>query len=595
VKWRADTSSVFTIGILSNNQILIDKFNELAKIAKINKKRILTIFFPNLNSIQPTHILYVDHSYNQSFPFIINKISKQNTLLVSEEHNQPGEIMINLLFDPKTSVYTFEYNRASILFAGLELTDEVILLKGTEIEIRELYLQAKRLWDDQQASVAELKKQSDLQYKNIAAKNDSIYRMKIIIDSNRAEISKQIYFLAQKDTLSNNLNNKIGIQQAELNRNLRITEKLILGQNAGKELIRKQLALSDSLSSLNNKKQIELVERNRALGEKESLIHRQLAWLIILVSIILIVTTSIIFISRAYIINRRDKQKIAEQKEALETMLEQLKSAQQQLIQSEKMASLGVFISGIAHEINNPVNFISTGIEGIEKTIEKVNLLSAAINSLTTESKGEEIQKLIDLKQELKFQRSLDAVPELLANIRIGITRTIGISNGLRLYARLDTEGKSLCDINQIIDTALLLIKPQINSELDIQKHYGELQQVAIFPGKLSQVFVNILSNAIDSIQSADNQPEKHTISITTGQKGGTIFLKFSDTGKGIPEEVLPKIFDPFYTTKKVGKGTGLGMSISLSIIEEHNGKIYARNNISRGATFTIEIPVNNE
>jgi signal transduction histidine kinase len=294
-------------------------------------------------------------------------------------------------------------------------------------------------------------------------------------------------------------------------------------------------------------------------------------------------------------VTHRARQKIAEQKKELESTLEQLKITQLQLVQSEKMASLGVFISGIAHEINNPVNFISMGVDGIEKVIEKVIALFAELNKLTVDSKGDEIQQLIELKQKLKFQRSLDALPEVLANIKIGITRTIAITNGLRLYARMDTEEKSLCDINQIIETALILIKPQLNSEIAIQANFGNLQQVKVFPGKLSQVFVNILGNAVDAIHDMRKSTKKHAISITTNEIEGIITIKFSDTGNGIPPEVLSKIFDPFYTTKEVGKGTGLGMSIATSIIEEHNGKISASNNADGGATFTIELPINNE
>jgi len=377
---------------------------------------------------------------------------------------------------------------------------------------------------------------------------------------------------------------------------------LLVERNAAEELIRskqatinQQSALSDSLTNQIANKQKVLIEQNKSLNEKETLIKKQSNWLIFSVLVILMVIALILIISRAYIMNRRAKQKIAKQKEELEITLVQLKNMQQQLIQSEKMASLGVFIAGIAHEINNPINFISMGVDGIEKIIEKVIALFAQLNQLTAESKDAEIQKLIDLKQKLKFQRSLDAVPEILENIKIGITRTIGITNGLRLYARMDTEEKSFCDINQIVETALQLIKPQINSQIAIQLNYGTLPQIKVFPGKLSQVFVNILSNAFDSIQSIGNHHGKHSINITTSEVAGNIRIEFSDTGKGIPAEVLPKIFDPFYTTKDVGKGTGLGMSIATSIIEEHNGKITAGNNPDHGATFTIEMPINIE
>jgi len=599
VKWNADTSSTFKIGILSNNQLLIDKFNELAKVARINKKRIQIIRFTNENSIKPTHLLYIDQSYNPYFSAVIKKIYKQNSLLISEEHDQSGEIMINLRLDDKSSNYTFEYNRANILFAGLDLTDEIVLLKGTEIEIRKLYLQAKKLWDEQQAIVLELKKQTDLQNKNLSAQKDSISRMKKLIDDNQLKISKQLIVLSQKDSVSNQLNSKIFEQQAELSLNFLQTRNLIDERNKGEEIIRnqeskinQQLKLSNSLSKDINEKQKALIEQNKALSQKESVIQKQSNWLLVSAIFILIVFVFIFFISRAYVVIRKAKFKIAEQKEELETTIEQLKNMQQQLIQSEKMASLGVFVAGVAHEINNPINFISTGIQSIEKVMGKVISLCNQMNCLTPESKSEDIQNLIDLKQNIKFQRSMDAMPEIMANINMGIKRTVDITNGLRLYARMDKEEKCLYDINQIMDTALLLIKQRLNSRIDLMLNYGTFGPIMVFPGKLSQVFVNILGNAIDSIHEIQNQNEKAVISIITKEIENKIVIEISDTGKGIPDETLQKLFDPFFTTKQVGKGTGLGMSISLSIIEAHNGTITAKNNSGKGATFRIEIPV---
>ena len=601
VKWKADSSTVFTIGVLSDNQLLLEKFNELSKVAKINNKPIRIKQINSLNSIHVLHILYVDKSYNEAIYEILKQAGK-NSLIITEENNKLGNFMINLKFDAQKGSYTFVYNRANILFAGLDLKDEIVLLKGTEIEIRQLYLEAKKLSDEQLNLVNELKSQSDVQTKNIIIKNDSIQKMKGLIDLNQSKITKQVLVLAQKDSLSSNLNKRIENQQIELNTNLLQTKQLLTERNTAEDIIHsyqakinQQANLSNNLTNQISAKQKELVTLNNSLNEKESLIKRQNSWLFVSILIILIVIISVIIISRAYVLTRRARQKIAEQKKELESTLEQLKSTQLQLVQSEKMASLGVFISGIAHEINNPVNFISMGVDAIEKVIEKVIALFAELNKLTPESKGDEIQQLIELKQKLKFQRSLDAVPEILANIKIGITRTIAITNGLRLYARMDSEEKIYSDINQIIETAILLIKPQLNSEIAIQLNYGHLQQTKVYPGKLSQVFVNILGNAIDAIHSMRKTAKKHSISIATNEIEGIIKIEFSDTGNGIPPEVLSKIFDPFYTTKEVGKGTGLGMSIATSIIEEHNGKISARNNPDGGATFKIEIPIHND
>lgn len=599
VEWKTDTTTVFTIAILSDNEVLIDKFKELSKVAKLNKKPIKIKLISNQGIEQAAHIVYVDQSYNKFLPTTEKQKSNQHRLIITEEYNLPQDIMINIKFDALKSNYNFVYNRANILFAGLDLTDEIVLLKGTEVEIRQLYLEAKNLSDEQLKVVDELKKQSDVQTQNINLKNDSIQKMKGLIDLNQSKIAKQILVLTQKDSLSRDLNKKIVSQQVEIQRNILQAQQMFAERKTAENLLRShqarinhQTALSDSLTRNIKLKQKDLIERNKTLSEKDTLIQRQNAWLIVSILIIIIVFASIILISRAYIITQRAKQKIAEQKKELEATLEQLRSMQQQLIQSEKMASLGVFIAGIAHEINNPINFISMGIDGIEKVIDKVMAMFTELNKLTDDSKGDEIQRLLDLKQKLKFQRSLDALPEIMENIKIGIVRTTAITNGLRLYARLDAEEKCLCAINQILDAALLLIKPQLNSEIKIELNYADLPQVKVFPGKLTQVFVNIFSNAIDSIRSKGKQSHIQYIHINTQLINDTISIEISDTGKGIPPEILPKIFDPFFTTKEVGKGTGLGMSIATSIVDELNGNISARNNSDGGATFKLEIPV---
>lgn len=599
VKWKADTASVFRVGVLSDNEVLVEKFKELSKVARLNKKPIQIKHIPTFNAITNQQMIYVDKSYNEVLPEIINHVGK-NTLIITDEHDSQGDIMINLIYDSNKSIYTFVYNRANILFANLDLTDEIVLLKGSEIEIRGLYLEAKKYWDNQLEIVNELKKQSDLQQKIMLVKNDSILGMKKMIASNQSEISKQIHILRQKDSLSTDLNKKIENQQYQLELNLIQTRQLITNMENAEQLagsyqekINHQTILSDSLAQQISAKQRDLDTLNYSLDKKETLIKKQNSWLLASLIIILIVFISAILISRAYVVTRNARQKIADQKRELETIIDQLRSTQQQLIQSEKMASLGVFIAGIAHEINNPVNFISMGVDSMEKLIHKLILLFTELNKLSPESSSDEIVQLIELKNRLNLHRSVDAVPEVLANIKIGITRTISIANGLRLYTRMESEEKSNYDINRIIETALVLIKPQLNSEIVIDLNFGKLQEIKVYAGKLSQVFVNILSNAIDAIHNAEKRIEKHKITITTYQKDEIIHIEFSDTGTGIPADVLAKIFDPFYTTKEVGKGTGLGMSIATSIIGEHNGKIEAYNNSDRGATFNIEIPVN--
>jgi signal transduction histidine kinase len=456
-----------------------------------------------------------------------------------------------------------------------------------------LYLQAKKLWDGQKSKVDSLERKTNSQEKNLKIIKDSMAVVKKQMEGNAYTIQNQVRIIAIKDSLSTNLNREISEQHSEIDRNRNE------GNNFKKQITAYQIAvgiqkkLSDSLSLDILQKKIELAERKKAIGEKETIIKKQWNWLVISLLIISAVCILVFIIFRAYLANKKARNKIAEQKEELQAILEKLQSTQQQLIQSEKMASLGVLVAGIAHEINNPINFINSGVAGIEKAVNKIPNLLQELGKLKEDSTKEEIKVLVDFRDHLQIQNSMDMMPEIIENVKIGINRTIAIVNGLRLYSRVDIEEKSFNDINHIIETSLLLLKTRLKDQIEIKTYYNNLPQIPVYPAKLSQVFINILSNAIDSILEVNNQGNSGLIEIHTREIKSKIIIEFSDTGKGIPDEILNKLFDPFFTTKIVGKGTGLGLSISYGIIAEHNGRIYAKNNNLKGATFIVELPVN--
>jgi signal transduction histidine kinase len=613
VIWKQDTSSFFTIGVFSENKVLYDKFVDLSKITKINDKNIHIINFSEKN-LQPVNLLYVDKENNYSVPALSKKIGQWSTLLISEEYNIPGEIMVNFKLLEKQETLTFEYNRANILFAGLELTDKLVLLKGTEIEIRELYVQAKKLWDEQKNKVDSLELQSHIQKKNLDIQKDSIFFVKKKVDENIKLIEKQLGIISKKDSVLISLNNEIEKEQGyAINSKLQI-KKFINEKNTYNTqisqlglILENQNKISDSLTNNIQLQKLELIERKKNLGEKETIIQKQFNWLLLLFLLVVIVFISALLVFRAFITNKKSKQKIAEQneklensfkivaeqKEEIEAALNKLQSTQQQLIQSEKMASLGVLVAGIAHEINNPINFINSGIAGIEKLVNKMITLLAEINKLTNQSTNEDIVNLIKLKENLNLKNSVELMPEIIENIKIGINRTIQITNGLKLYSRTAKEEKSLNNINSIIDTSLILIKHNLTNRIEVVKNYEPLPEIVVYPGKISQVFINIFSNAIDSIIESNNLKKDAKIEICTKMINNRVIIEISDSGNGIPPEIIDKLFDPFFTTKKVGKGTGLGLSISFGIIAEHQGTIVAKNNLASGATFTIELPVN--
>jgi len=265
--------------------------------------------------------------------------------------------------------------------------------------------------------------------------------------------------------------------------------------------------------------------------------------------------------------------------------LDDLKQAQSQLVQSEKMASLGQLVAGIAHEINNPVNFISAGVDSLSTNLEEIRQVLEIYHKINESNVAEKLKEIEELKQRVEYKEAIREINKLIESIKNGTVRTTEIVKGLRTFSRLDEDILKMADIHEGIDSTLILLRNRYKNRIEIIRNYGHLQQVECYPGQLNQVFMNILSNAVDAID------DKGTITISTSLKNNNICISIKDSGNGIPENLLEKIFDPFFTTKGVGKGTGLGLSISQSIIEKHKGTIEAKSKPGKGTEFIIELP----
>jgi signal transduction histidine kinase len=274
------------------------------------------------------------------------------------------------------------------------------------------------------------------------------------------------------------------------------------------------------------------------------------------------------------------------QKDELLKTLQDLRLAQSQLVQSEKMASLGQLVAGIAHEINNPVNFISAGVDSLSANLEDIRQVLEIYHKVTSDNVKEKLKQIEEIKEKVEYGEAIREINKLIESIKNGTKRTTEIVRGLRTFSRLDEDILKMADIHEGLDSTLILLHNRYKNRIEIIKNYGNLPQVECFPGQLNQVFMNILSNAIDAIE------DEGTITIDTSISNGFIYITIKDTGHGIPENIRERIFDPFYTTKGVGKGTGLGLSISQGIVEKHRGKIGLRSVTGQGTEFIISIPV---
>ncbi len=282
----------------------------------------------------------------------------------------------------------------------------------------------------------------------------------------------------------------------------------------------------------------------------------------------------------------RINENLEQQKAELLTILEHLRNTQAQLIQSEKMASIGQLVAGIAHEINNPVTFISGGVESLKTNLEEIGQVLNVYHRITPVNAKEKLKEIEKLKEKVGFKEALSEIDILIDSIKTGVERTTEIVKGLRTFSRLDEDVLKLANIHDGIDSTLILLRNKYKQHIQIEKIYGNIPEIECYPGQLNQVFMNIIANAIDSIN------DEGKIGITTLKSNAKVQICIKDTGKGIPEKIKSKIFEPFFTTKEVGHGTGLGLSISLGIIEKHNGTITVISEVGKGSEFIITLPV---
>lgn len=281
----------------------------------------------------------------------------------------------------------------------------------------------------------------------------------------------------------------------------------------------------------------------------------------------------------------------------------QLKEAQVQLIQAEKLSSMGQMIAGITHEINNPLGFVIGNVNQVDGFLQEV-LTHLQLYQKFYPNPVAEIQAHA---QDIDINFLMADLPAMIASIKQGAMLIEEISTSMRIFSRVDGETKVLFNLHDGIDSTLLILKHRLKAnvyrpEIRVIKECGDLPEIECFPGQLNQVFMNIIANAIDAIEESNQDktyreilanPNQITISTELTPDQTQVIIRIADNGIGMSEEVCSQLFNPFFTTKPVGKGTGLGLSISYQIIvEKHRGTLECYSRIGRGTEFVISIPV---
>lgn len=279
---------------------------------------------------------------------------------------------------------------------------------------------------------------------------------------------------------------------------------------------------------------------------------------------------------------------LEETNEELNVTLTYLKDTQSQLVDAEKMASLGQLTAGIAHEINNPINFVSANLKPLKMDISEVLDLIKKYESITPgESLEDKLKDIEAFKKEINLEYLKKEIETLLSGIEDGAKRTAEIVSGLKNFSRLDESELKYANINEGIESTLVLLRSSVPRNVEVVAELGNIPVIECYPGKLNQVFMNVISNALYAM-SKKPEIEKNTLTILSYMRGEKVCVSFEDTGIGMTQQVKEKIFEPFFTTKDVGEGTGLGMSIVFKIVESHHAKMEIESQPGVGTRITL-------
>ena len=293
--------------------------------------------------------------------------------------------------------------------------------------------------------------------------------------------------------------------------------------------------------------------------------------------------------NRGTVITIHDTTELKITMDALGKAYKELQATQAQVLHNEKMASIGQLAAGVAHEINNPIGFVSSNLGTLGKYLERLTgFMTSQARFVEDAASPEAQQELATLRQSLKIDRIIPDIGKLISESLDGANRVHKIVQDLNTFSRVDQGNSKVTDLVACLESAITIVWNELKYKATLKRNYGNIPPINCYPQQLNQVFMNLLVNAGHSIES------QGLITITTWSDNETANVSIGDTGCGIAPEHLNRIFEPFFTTKDVGKGTGLGLSISYDIIQKHHGEITVESTVGAGTTFTVKLPLGN-
>ena len=288
-----------------------------------------------------------------------------------------------------------------------------------------------------------------------------------------------------------------------------------------------------------------------------------------------------------HLVDQRTAQ-LKQASEALQREIDERKQLEGQLVQSEKLASLGQLAAGVAHEINNPIGFISSNLGTLDGYFQQLLAMLGAYHTAGQTLPAELAGQLQQLREDLELDFLLEDIPVLIRESKEGIARVGQIVRDLKDFSRVDSHQEwQWANLQQGIESTLNIVASELKYKADVIKEYQDLPDIECLPSQINQVIMNLVVNAAQAMG-----PERGTITLRTGVQGESAVIEVADTGSGIAPETLQKIFDPFFTTKPVGQGTGLGLSLSYGIVKKHGGDISVSSKPGFGTTFRVQLPL---
>lgn len=580
IEWpHQSNKNQLTIGFYGKDSTV---FNTISKIDENKKLQLALRWVENLDDLSNINVLYTDQSKSEAIGDIAKVIEEKEILLISEGVKDQKYIMLNIDQDVKNNSITFQINKTNIILENLIIDPKLLLLGGSEVDVRELYHEMKADLESVQYEVSKKNReialfqtQLEKQKEEIQERHEENLALKKLGESQLMAVTKNEAKLKEyRKDLSFQLN-KIKERSDKLNqRELTLNNQIKLIDNQSRLINENENKLLELINEADEKQEV-INSKNIILGNQTEYISAQKKLLLYAIGILLLVLALSISVFFAYYNKKRLSAKLKdtnkklnysngvlyEQKTTLDVAYEELEKAKSKLVESEKMAALGVLMAGVAHEINNPINFIKGGVTVL-------NLMQQSNDFSCSKEDSIKVAKVLD-------------------GIDTGADRIVKIVRSLRSFSRTVSDEKAEYDLHNIIDSALVILHHEYKNRIEVVLNYqNEAQLLECDESKMIQVFTNLISNSIQAIL------KEGVITISIKEEEGKIIVGINDTGIGISEEDMKSIMNPFFTTKEPGVGTGLGLSISYNIVTEYGGEIYFESTKEKGTTVYLKFPL---